>query len=181
MKIGLDIDGVLYPWHYSIIRYFREFKGYEGDETEFWDMFETLSLETQRYYVNIPIHYLDTSPTTDMLIYVPKLAEIAELYYITARDIELESVTRKFFDLYDLPFKDNLIFEKSKASLVRLLGLDYFVDDQPKYLQTMKGITKTFLFRVPHNRRGTCREEYDNIGSFKELYNIVKGEENERK
>ncbi len=179
MKIGLDLDGVVYPWHYSLVRYFREFKGYEGNDTDFWDMFEAFPKEKQHYYVTLPIHYLDTSPTEDVIIYLPKLAEEAEIYYITARDSSLEYVTRKFLDLYDMPFKENLIFEKNKDSVVRLYGIDYYVDDQPRYLETMKGITIPLLFLQPHNRRGNGRERFECIGGLKQLYDMINSSEKE--
>ena len=172
MKIGLDIDGVIYPWHYSLYRYFTEFKNFEGSELEFWAMFRLLSEKTQTYYVSIPTLYADTSLTEDAQKYLPLLTELGELFYITSRDVELQSVTQKFFDFSEVPFKENLIFEKDKPSAVRLLGLDYFVDDQTRHLEKMRGITTTFLFKQPHNWYD--REGYDCIGSLKEFYEIIK-------
>lgn len=172
MKIGLDIDGVIYPWHYSIVRYFQEFRGFEGSDYEFWDMFNSLSPKTQEYYVSIPTLYSDSCLTEDAEKYLPLIAELGEIFYITARDTGLQWLTRKFFDTFEVPFKENLIFEKHKFNMVRLLGLDYFVDDQGKHLEKMKGITKTFLFIQPHNRND--RELYDNVRSLRQFYDIIK-------
>lgn len=171
MKMGFDLDGVLYPWHYSIVRFFREFKGYEGTERAFWKYFTSLDKEEQDYYVLLPHLYTNTSPNLDAMQYLPKIAEVGEIYYITARDESLKSATLKFFDMYDLPFKENLIFSHDKANYVRWLGLDYFFDDLSKYLEAMKGITKAYLFVAPHNYE--YRDSYSCVGSFKEIYEII--------
>lgn len=173
MKIGLDIDGVIYPWHYNLVRYFREFKGYEGDDVEFWNMFESLSSETQNYYVSLPILYSGSSLTEDAKENLPKLASLGEIYYITSRIPELEYTTLKFFDEQEVPFKENLIFERRKSMVIRRYGIDYYVDDQAKYLEEMKGITSSFLFLQPHNKRGDSRGRFNCIGSLKKLYDII--------
>jgi uncharacterized HAD superfamily protein len=169
MRIGLDIDGVIYPWHYSIYRYFTEFKGYDKDISTFWMKDRHIITE---YHVSIPLCYLDTSPTDDVLEYLPKLAEIAELYYITSREPHLLWATQKFFNIYDLPFKENLILSKEKANYARLLKLDYFLDDMPKYVDMLKGITNAYLFKAVHN--SDVREQYEVINSLEEFYNMVK-------
>ena len=175
MKIGLDIDGVIYPWHYSIVRYFKEFRNFEGTDYEFWDMFNSLPQSKQDYFVSIPMLYSDTSITEDARDYLPKLAELGELFYITSRAVVLQTLTQKFFDFYQVPFKENLIFEKDKASVVRLLGLDYFVDDISRNLEKVRGITTAFLFRQAHNR--DFREGYNTVGSLKEVYHNIIGEQ----
>lgn len=169
MRIGLDLDGVLYPWHYSIYRYFTEFKGYSGDIIDFWTNHRD---EITDYYVSLPHLYLDTSPTQDVLTYVPKLAELGELFYITARNDDLKGVTQKFFKIYDLPFKENVIFSKNKAIYVRLNKIDFFLDDLPKHVDELKGITKAYLFKAVHNINQ--REGYNVICSIKEFYELLK-------
>lgn len=173
MNIGLDIDGVLYPWHYSIYRYFIENKGYEGDIGKFW--LEDRHIVTD-YHVGLPTLYLDTSPTEDVLTYVPKLAELGNLFYITSRSLELESVTRKFLDKYKFPFKENLIFAENKATPVRLYAIDYFLDDMPKHVDSLQNITNVYLFKCIHNRLE--RENYKVINSIKEFYNLLVEEKN---
>lgn len=173
MNIGLDIDGVIYPWHYSIYRFFTEFKNYTGSEREFWSYFDSLDGEVQDYYVSIPIHYLDQTPSEDVMKYLPKLAELGEIFYITSRKPELMSVTRKFFNIYDLPFKENVIFSKNKANYIRLHHIDYFVDDSPKVIDEISGITTAYLFKCAHNWKN--RDNYSVIGSLGEFYQLLGG------
>lgn len=172
MNIGLDIDGVIYPWHDSIFRYFREYKGFEGGTREFWDFFTTgLTPEEQEYYVSIPIMYLDTVPSDDVLTYVPKLAELGTLYYITSRPEHLKWATRKFFGIYQLPFKENIIFSSYKANYARLLGIDYFLDDLPHNIDSLLSTTDAYLLRQPHNWQ--AHDTYKSVGSIREFYEVI--------
>lgn len=168
MKIGLDIDGVLYPWHYSIYRYFLENKGIEEGIDNFWKNHRE---EVTEYYTSIPFLYLDTTPTQDVLTYVPKIAELGEIFYITSRSPSLWWVTGKFFSNYDLPFKENLIFTKSKPTEVRANRIDVFLDDQPHHVQELQGITDAYLFKCIHNRES--REGFRLINTMKEFYELL--------
>lgn len=174
MRIGLDLDGVIYPWHDSIYRHFREFKGFTGEEAEFWDYFRSLPLNTIEYFVSIPIFYLDTTPRTSTLEVLPALADLGEIYYITSRQPSLHRATLKFFGIYDLPFKENLYFAEDKASVIRLKRIDYYLDDLPRFIDQVYGLTDCYLMAQPHNRNQ--REGYDVVNSMKEFYNkIVEG------
>lgn len=172
MNIGLDLDGVVYPWHDSIYRYFKEFRGFEGTAREFWKYFMSLPYDEQMYYVSIPLFYLDTSPTEDVLTYLPMIASLGTIYYITNRHDELKPATRKFFNNFSLPFKENVIFTPTKANYVRLLKIDNFLDDRGKNLDELAGLTDIYLFKAPQN--WDYRENYNTIYSFKEYYELLK-------
>lgn len=171
MRIGLDIDGVLYPWHDSIYRYFQEFKGFTGEQRDFWLYFRQLPERTQDYYVSIPLCYLDTMPSKDVLTTLPLLAELGEIHYITSRKSELVWATLKFFDIYELPFKENLTFSANKAEIIRLHRVDYYLDDIPHYIDQVKLLTKAYLMRVPHNF--DQRDGYETVGSLREFYEVI--------
>lgn len=173
MRIGLDIDGVVYPWHYSIYRYFIENRNFVGTEREFWSYFKTLSNEWQDYFVSIPICYLDQTPTADVMEYLPKIAQLGEITYITSRHLDLQWATRKFFNIYDLPFKENIIFSKNKAIYARLNQLDVFLDDFPANVDSLQGITNVYLFKAPHNWE--VRENYNVVNTMQEFYHILGG------
>ncbi len=172
LRIGLDIDGVIYPWHWSLYRYFTEFKGFTGDERAFWTMIKSMPYGSIEYFVSLPTLYLDTSPTSDVLINLPKIAELGEIFYITARTDELRWATGKFFDNYRLPFKENIIFSKDKANYVRLNKIDCFLDDQPNNLDALKGVTETYLFKAVHNWMD--RERFPLINNMREFYELLR-------
>lgn len=171
MKVGIDIDGPVYSWHFCLYRYFTEYKNYVGSEVEFWNYFRTLEKEVQDYYVSLPHLYFNMFPSKDVIENLKYIAEIAEIFYITSREEHLQPITLKFFNNLDLPFKENIIFSKDKATYVRLLGLDYFLDDQPNNLIPMMKTTKTFLFKCPHNVGQ--RDGFNTVGSMREFYKTI--------
>ncbi len=171
MIVGLDIDGVIRPWHTSVYRHFQIFKNFEGSEREFWAYFRDLSKDTQDYYVSLPFLYMDTAPDKDTICYVKKIAEIASIYYITSCPPEIKRLTSKFFDIYKLPFKENIIFSKDKANYVRLNKIEYFLDDLPANVDALKGITNVYLFKASHNWE--VRENYSVMNSMKEFYELL--------
>ena len=171
MNIGLDIDGVVYPWHESVFRYFREYKDFVGSAREFWTYFMSLPFETQEYYVSIPLLYLDSVPTPDVMEYVPKLAEVADIYYVTSRPPELWWATKKFFNIYDLPFKENVIFTKDKVNYSRMLNLKFFLDDLPRNVDSLLPVTDAYLFKADHNWEH--RDNYKTLNTIKEYYELV--------
>ena len=173
MNIGIDVDGVLYRWHESLYRYFCEFKGYNGTMYDFWLRFvHNQPMEFWDYYISIPLLYWDTTPRDDVLINLPKIAKLHTIYYITARPTEAEYITRKFFDYFELPFKENLVFSKEKETYCRLYKLDYFLDDQPKNLDAVSGVTNAVLFRNVHNI--PVQDSYRNVGTFREFFELIK-------
>lgn len=171
MNIALDIDGVIYPWHYSVYRFFCETKGYSGTQYEFWKFFITLSGEEHDYYINLPFLYNDTTPHEDVLNTLPKLAELGTIFYITSRPESIEHITRKFLDSYEMPFRENLVFTKDKPTNLRLLAIDYFVDDFPKHIESAKGLSKCYLFKQPHNR--DRQEEFECVSTLREFYEKI--------
>jgi uncharacterized HAD superfamily protein len=172
MNIGIDIDGVLYPWHYSVYKYFTEFKNFIGTQYEFWNYFKKLPKDEQLYIVNLPFLYSDTTPHDDVLETLPLLSTIAEIYYITHRPISVEHQTEKFFVKYNLPFSENVVFTDDKATFIRLKNIKYFVDDTPKNIDDVKGITRAFLFKARHNV--DARENYECVSTLREFYNLIK-------
>ena len=174
MNIGVDIDGVIYPWHWSMYRFFCETKGFVGTQKEFWKYFRELDSESQDYYVSIHTLYGDSSMTEDAIEYLPKLAELGTLFYITSRPSDVKRQTEKFFDKYEPPFKENLIFSHDKANHIKVNKIAYFVDDVPANVDKVSPHTKAFLFTQPHNVEQ--REGYNIINSLHEYYKIIKEE-----
>ena len=36
--LGLDLDGVIYPWHEAVYEYFRLYKNYTGSFNKLWEV-----------------------------------------------------------------------------------------------------------------------------------------------
>lgn len=174
LNIGLDVDGVVYPWHYATYRYFTEKKGYIGSYHEFWTVdWWLLSKEERDYIVTIPTLYYNVIPSSCVMESLMLLASLGELYYVTSRSgDEVKSVTRKFFNFYEPPFKENLIFEHDKASVCKLYKIHYFLDDFPSHVAKLEHATNAYLMAQAHNIGK--REGYKTVSSLKEFYEIIK-------
>lgn len=172
------MDGVVYDWHYSVHRYLTEYKGYSKDITTLWMVdWWNLPKEEQEYLASIPHLYTDTIPSSCVMDGLNLLAGLGELYYVTARDSSLAPATKKFFDYFDAPFKENLIFNKDKASVVRLNKLDYFLDDFSSYVSQLSGLTNAYLMCKSHNIGK--RDGFKCVNGLKEFYEeIVNGTSN---
>lgn len=172
MNIGIDIDGPVYPWHYSLYRHFCEEKGFVGTQAEFWKHFDTFDIDKQIYYVSLPFLYSDTSIRKDAKEALPLLAELGTIFYLTSRDDSLDRITEKFFYENNLPFKENLIYSEDKANHIKLNKIEFFVDDLPHNIDSTKMFTNAFLFEAIHNK--DQREGYDTVSSLMEFYKKIK-------
>lgn len=173
MRIGLDLDGVVYPYHYSVWKYYTEFKEYAGTEREFWTSYWwDLPKEEQDYIVSLVPLYNDIVPSTCVRDALKDLASLGEIIYITARKNEdVRVVTRKFLDYYDVPFKENLIFERDKATACRAYGIDYFLDDFPSTVASIASVSRAFLMAQSHNIGK--RQGLNVVNSLREFYQVI--------
>lgn len=173
LKIGLDIDGVIYPYHDVVYRYFIEEKGYKDSYHHFWTVdWWLLSKETQDYIVSLPFLYDAVIPSSCVMESLLKLTTLGELYYVTSRSgSDIEGVTRKFFNFFDPPFKQNLMFDHDKASVCRLYSIDYFLDDFPEHVSKLESVTNAYLMNQAHN--AGKREGHKTVSSLKEFYEKI--------
>lgn len=172
MRIGLDLDGVVYDWHSPVYTHFVALENYQGTFTEFWTKYiPSLPKERQEYIVSLDFFYLRRTMSEEDLNSINKLASLGDIYYITARAKKLRRATEKFLRMNNLPYKDNLIMSEDKLSYCKLLQIDFFVDDFSSYVEEIGKFTTAFLFAKPWNRD---RRDLPTIYSLEELYKIIK-------
>jgi 5'(3')-deoxyribonucleotidase len=151
-SIGLDLDGVLYPWADAVATYCRMYKKYEGTDHEFWKHIDKyLTPSEQDYIVTVQDLYYRFSPSPRLLKLLEALDKKFNIFYITARPPEVQMVTEKYLRDFKFPQKENLIFSKDKDVHARLLNLQYFVEDSVRNAEKLKNICITFLVRTPYN------------------------------
>jgi uncharacterized HAD superfamily protein len=150
--IGIDMDGVTYPWVKAVYTHWKMYYGYTGDEYYFYQNVDNiLSKEEQDYIVTIPQIYTSFVPENKLIQLLNKLGEKFSLYYITARPECVRRVTENYLRDFHFPQDTNLIFSKDKDTMARLLKLDYFVEDSVKNAEKLKNICTTFLVKTPYN------------------------------
>lgn len=151
-NLGLDLDGVLYPWVSAVWMYYRMYKKYSGTEYEFYKNFDKNVPEDQcNYIATLQDLYYKHTPSPKLTSLLNQLSEKFNLFYITARPLEAERVTHKYFRDFKIPQRDNLIFSPEKDTYARLLRLHYFVEDSVRNAEKLSKICTTFLVRTPYN------------------------------
>jgi len=151
--LGLDIDGVLYPFHEALYTYFQYEMNYVGTYQEFWlDYIPSMDLEKQKIVMSNPIPYDMILPSVQVMEFLSYAKDNSEIYYITHRPDELERITRRYFKRYDFPFQDNLIFTGDKVTACRLYGITHFIDDFVNQVERVSAVADAYLMSRIHNR-----------------------------
>lgn len=150
MKVGFDIDGVLYPWHELIWLYYSKLPEYKLiNESKFWNVFVPQMDEDQiNEMLNLPFYdVLPPYPDTILLIKMLQTMN-ADIYYISSRPVNMFNLTEDWFEKYNLPFL-NLYFTVrfSKSDVIKQLGgLDFYFEDQLKHSEDITKNTDTLVF-----------------------------------
>lgn len=165
IRLGLDLDGVCYDWHTALHTYYQYIMGYAGDYRAFWtEFFPSLPKSKQEYIVSIPIPYDSQVPSETVTSFLDFAKDKAEIYYITSRLPELESITRRYIKRYDFPFQDNLIFSQDKASSCSILGITHFLDDFARHVIPCSKVCNSYLMNKLWN--------LDAEGDFTRVYGL---------
>jgi hypothetical protein len=182
MRLGFDIDGVLYPWHEEVWKWYVRRNGEPISFIEFWRwpggwvarnegtaIVKSLVKETLPY-VSAGINEVDVSIVNDIANEF-----FDDIYYITSRPENLHYDTSKWLKESGFPFADNLIMADGnggKIQVVKDTGCNYYVEDRPKYLELLPEVTKAFKMIRPYN----MYKMFDaiTIGSLYELYDYFK-------
>lgn len=159
MRIGFDLDGVLYPWHLYFYLHVSKFssKYFDLGYTSFWERIKDLETADSSLYdaVKIPWLYNKEKIDSTLKIMLDSLSESNELYYITARPKEAEDATKSWVVASELPQGENLyITNGCKDSVIRDLKLDYYVEDRLENYAKLKDLVRVILIKHPWNNYG---------------------------
>lgn len=170
MKIGFDIDGVIYDFHKAIyptlvhtgltVKDFDHFWTDEvnGDYDISRETWEKL-LHDASFYGNPPVDFVTP--------YLQRLAEKHELFFVTKRKKSLQQHTKDWFSKYSIPFTEIACVE-DKVPLVK--GFDWFVEDNPGNAIKLSEFTSIIVVRKPWNEfledRFICVDNISQINAF---------------
>lgn len=151
--LGIDLDGVLYPWHHSAHEYMRLYRNYTGTYNDLWGTDHLkFTPEDWEFLANIDILYSNMAPTPDCVNFLKEIGDKFTVYYVTSRPEYVRLTTEQYLRRHRFPFTDNLILESDKVNTARRLKCDYFIDDLPKYLDGLSGVTKVIMIEQPYNK-----------------------------
>lgn len=154
-RIGLDLDGVIYPFQTICYDKIAKQHNYTMGEIEFWSR----TYRSNRFYgkhrkeidkiVADPNSYMEATINEKDLLVLLELSEDQdnELFYVTARPEHLKPVTQLWMFHNDIPDSHNLyVGYKDKVQIVRELGLDIFVDDRDYITKELRAVTNAYRY-----------------------------------
>ena len=166
MKIGIDLDGVIFDTE----RYFRfyadmwdiEHHGLDNvkDESEvrFQERYSWSSDEIEEFYESVVFDLEENSG------FIPGVKEVLtylksqgyELYVITARGFFSEKqieITKRLFKEANLDIFEEYIFKtKDKKEVILDKKIDYMIEDNINICNDIKDICKTIYFKDAYTR-----------------------------
>jgi len=180
MHIGLDVDGVIYPFHEITIEHAKSMNLISKDCTtkEFFGdngIFESWGSIRKENLLNNPTLY-DKPPVGKLfnLDILHKLAKNNILSYITSRPKNLSFLTKFWFFKYDLPYWNNVfISDHDKSDLVKRVSCDIFVDDRPFFLDQLLHLDiPLYIINKPWNVTYT-NSKIKRLNNLYDLLNIL--------
>ena len=174
IKIGLDIDGVLYDWHEIAYQQYNKGESYE----DFWTGIRANpdSVFTNNI-VNDPTLYCKVTIRNDYVNIVKHIDFICdELHYITSRPLSVERNTTKLFKQSGMPKTDNILFVgngKSKLQTILDLGCNVIVEDQPNYVEELVDQNIIILLMDRTYNRNFNELQYDNVVRVYDMYDVL--------
>jgi len=172
-KIGLDLDGVLYPFAEIAHKVLKERHGFEWGLKDFW----ARELQVKYYEPEIKAIAQDSNTycIEEIDPYIPvvlnQLVAMGNtIYYITARGKKHREVTEWWLTESGVPFIENLHLGKHhKAPIAKELGLDVFVDDRDFVVRQVGKVTLALRYYSKYMTEEAWRESEHGISSLGEL------------
>ena len=163
MKIGLDLDGVLYDWCRAVYIELTIYHKLDEEYNHFW-------AETYKDYgkgifwdnfVRLEHLYGCIPPSRKEMEMLNRIAEKHEIYYITARPKEVTLATEFFLKRHRFPYKENLQFSPRKDMSYIQNKLDVFFDDMPHHIDAINKVGRGILVKTVSNLY--CCDSYENV------------------
>jgi uncharacterized HAD superfamily protein len=172
MKLGIDLDGVLYNWTDFSFRYCVE-QGYTNRSIDYF--FSHEEEHTSIFWHNLvrmPFLYYKTPFKKEYKILIDKFASSGwEIFYLTNRPEEVKVTTYNWLEDSHVPYLDNLYFVDKKSSIIRFENIDYHIDDRGKCIEDIKNFCSSYLISTPWNL------DYKEPKNCKRIDNLLEVEE----
>lgn len=169
--LGIDLDGVVYPWHWSLYNEQVIYDNEMRDYYTFWK--EHRSFKNMLWWENmIRLEHLYTNqvPSDDLLDLLKDLDKCYNIYYITNRPLEVKFATDWFMEKYEFPARERSIFVKDKVEVCKKYGIKLFIEDRVSNIYPMlKDGIYVYVVKQPWNEDFTFDSEHKMINSFMEV------------
>jgi len=165
-NIGIDLDGVIYPWHDVV--YERECLDKNVSNLEFWTKIHSLYSDFAiNNLVQIQHYYGVKNITCENLELLNELSKEHALFYITNRNEGVRFATTSWMKRNNIPQRENLIFSSNKIVPVILNKIDLFVEDNIKNAIQLKPYCRVVIVKSMYN--SIIDHDFETIQSFAQL------------
>jgi hypothetical protein len=177
MRIGIDIDDVLYPWYDTAHQLCVEAGITNGVTPCTWAPYEDYGCTDQEWYRVLSAGaqtgaLYDAEPISGTVEQLCRLRDAGHtVHLVTARGSlrhgpRIQMLTIQWLHQHGVPH-DSLTFAKDKRAVIT----DVFLDDAHHNYDQLDGYTEVWLLDVQHN--GAHREGRRRVGSVKEFVDMV--------
>jgi uncharacterized HAD superfamily protein len=166
--LGLDLDGVLYPWQEQMLQHLQLYYNYTGTMRDLFcgkdGFFNSHNVMWRHNMTRLEPIYNTRPPSKEQMQTVHNLSEQFELVYITNRPEDVRMSTERYLRVYDYPDRESLIMCDDKVTEVRMISPDFYVEDRGDIATKLKEFTHVILYAQEWN------EEYQN--NFSLVHNL---------
>jgi uncharacterized HAD superfamily protein len=161
MKIGVDLDGVVFDFAKPFIRFYNRLYQLGDDvlNAREWDWWECEGIKiTKSQFLDAVKLYCEEGYTYDQPLYLGAKSQLKllksmghELIYVTSRHENVRKETVKSISDNDLPI-DGIIFcdSKEKADVCKSLGINIVIEDRPSTVLQYAESDIDVAFRLYH-------------------------------
>jgi uncharacterized HAD superfamily protein len=175
MRIGFDVDGVIYDWHMSVYDYGVRYLDVKDTFEDYWN--DLISGKYNSIYINNliknPILVTNRDINPKILDMLNALSREHTIYYVTARPDELNFATKQWFKRNKLPQQENLYITNNGDKVKYIVDhkIDVFVEDREKNAIELKDYTKVILVKQLWNE--SIRDQFLCVNTVLELPEVL--------
>lgn len=179
LNICIDIDGTItnaYDWLDITNEYFN--KNITEDQITEYEIHQVLGIERHEYedFYNknkFKIHS-DQKLRGDVKLIINKLSKLHNIYFVTARDKELETLTHLFLRKNEISYDDLFVLGSHyKVDKARELNCSIFIEDNyNNAIQLSNAGFKVLLIDTNYNRKPLNRNII-RVNDWKEIAAII--------
>ena len=176
MRVGIDLDGVMYPWQEEVWEYMKQGTPQMPDNyTWFWTVHNRIKFfgyDPLEFVLDIEFLYVSgkiLDPATKTILLA--LINNHDVFYVTARPESTSGVTDFWLKKNGYWSGNEVIFSARKAHISQELKLDYFIEDRISNLEELlETKTKPLGIKQVWN---TNLWKGNNIPMFMTLYGAI--------
>lgn len=179
LNICIDIDGTItnaYDWLDMANKYFN--KNITEDQVTEYEIHEVLGIERREYEDFYSIYkfkiHSEQKLRDDVKLIINKLSKIHNIYFVTARDKELETLTHLFLRKNEISYNDLFVLGSHyKVDKARELNCSIFIEDNyNNAIQLSTAGFKVLLIDTNYNRK-PLNHNIIRVNDWKEIVAII--------